>query len=53
MIDEKVDQQRRNIDPDVWHWLRTQAVKEKKTIGKIIERSLKNERKRLESSNEK
>lgn len=53
MIEAKLDQHRKNIDPDLWHWLRMQALKEKTTIGKIIERALKNERKRLESSNDK
>jgi hypothetical protein len=53
MIEAKLDQHRRKIDSEVWDWLRMQALKEKTTIGKIIERALKNERKRLESSNEK
>lgn len=52
-MEAKLDQQRKNINPEIWLQLKVLAVKEGTTVAKIIERALKSEFKRLEAQNEK
>lgn len=53
MLEPKIDQQRKNIDPAVWRQARMMALKEGLPIAKIIERALVNEIKRMEGKHEK
>jgi hypothetical protein len=54
MIESKLDQQRKNIDPKVWKQLRVVALEDGKTIAEVIELALMNEfKRRLEVRNEK
>ena len=52
-MEAKIDQNRKNIDPELWHKVKMIALSEKTTIANIIERALKNEVKRLEAQNGK
>ncbi len=52
-MEAKLDQQRKNINPEIWLQLKVLAVKEGTTVARIIERALKSEFKRLETQSEK